>query len=258
MSFLKIFLSLESNPFNALLTCISWEDQPKNRKIATIMDCTPEGHIPIVRTTSRYTSPAQSFAPFHQLLVRHIQASSNIPDLKLNHATCEIYDRQYRTMKWHTDQGLDLAADSWICLFSCYEAGEKEAHPRTLKIKSKKTGEEKVMVLSHNSCVVFSTAANQAHVHKIEAPVSGERASGRWMGVTFRLSETYVEFGGAGDGGPRFIESGRDLRMADEEEVKAFYRAKGKENSRMDYEYEDIDYTISSSDLMPLRLSSLA
>lgn len=248
MSFQKILLPLQVNLFGTLIHSVYWENRPKGVKIAVISCSDTEDHIPIVRTTSMYDTPAQHFVPIHEEIIEHIKTASGIATLRLNHATCEIYDYQYRTMKYHTDQALDIAPNSYICLFSCYE-DEEEAHTRHLKIQSKETKEESMVELSHNSCVLFSDAVNQAHVHKIEAAGVGSNAGGRWMGLTFRLSKTFVKFI---DGVPRFTGNNLELRMASEEEQRDFYRSKGKENSSTDHTYPEIYYTISRSDLMPL------
>ena len=248
MSFQRVLLPLQVNLFDALVQSVHWENRPKGVKIAVISRIDADGHIPIVRTTSKYDMPAQHFSPIHKEIAQHIKTVSGINGLQLNHATCEIYDYQYRTMKYHTDQALDIAPSSYICLFSCYD-DEREAHLRYLKIKSKETNEESVIELSHNSCVLFSDAVNQAHVHKIEALGSGSTAGGRWMGLTFRQSKTFVEFT---DGVPRLVGKDVELRMASEEQQRKFYRLKGMENSSMDHTYPDIEYTISKSDLMPL------
>lgn len=251
MSFQKISLPLQTNLFDTLLHSVHWEDQPKGRKVAVISQRNTEGHIPIVRTTSKYNSPAQHFTPIHNEIVEQIQLASGRETLNLNHATCEIYDHRYRTMKYHTDQALDIAPHSYICLFSCYE-NENETHPRILKIRNKETDEETVLELSHNSCVLFSEASNQAHVHKIEAAGSGALAGGRWMGLTFRLSKTLIRFT---DGIPHFTANNVKLRMADEEEQREFFRFKGRENAAADHVYPELDFTISDSDLLPLGCS---
>lgn len=219
--------------------------------MAVISKHDTEGHIPIVRTTSKYNSPAQHFTPIHDEVVQQIQIASGRDTLNLNHATCEIYDYRYRTMKYHTDQALDIASHSYICLFSCYE-NENETHPRILKIRNKETNEETVLELSHNSCVLFSEATNQAHVHKIEAAGSDKLAGGRWMGLTFRLSKTLIRFT---DGIPHFTANNMKLRMADEEEQREFYIMKGQENATADHAYPEIAFTISDSDLLPLECS---
>lgn len=113
--------------------------------------------IPIVRTTSPYTSPAQSFKEIHCEIINKIKEI--IPNIELNNAMIEIYNCEYKTMKYHSDQSLDLAEDSYICIFSCYSNPESKSL-RKLKIKEKGSDVESEIILKHNSVVIFSTELN--------------------------------------------------------------------------------------------------
>jgi len=105
MSFQKVLLPFQVNLVDTLIHSVYWENRPKGVKIAVISRSDTEGQIiPIVRTTSKYDTPAQHFAPIHEEIIEQIKTASGIDALQLNHATCEIYDYQYRTMKHHTEQ----------------------------------------------------------------------------------------------------------------------------------------------------------
>jgi hypothetical protein len=163
----------------------------------------------------------------------------------------EVYDSRYRTMKFHTDQALDLNPDSYICLFSCYEHGS-DSHPRILTVKNKDSGEEFEVQLLHHSVVVFSTATNQKHLHKIEGRDLPKNHNNRWMGFTLRLAKLSVKFV---DGVPHLISDQSqqgELTIATEEERRAFFGYKGSENKSTDFQWPEIQYTISPSDCMPI------
>ncbi|KAJ3161323.1 hypothetical protein HDU86_007105 [Geranomyces michiganensis] len=203
--------------------------------------------IPIVRTTTRYSKPSQPFSTVHHNLVETIRSVANLPEHDdLNNAMVEIYEPAYKTMKWHSDQALDLAPDSHICIFSCYEdAKEEPAAQRRLIYKKKGEGSsETVLRMDHNSVIVFSTEANGAYVHKIVAGTKPPKS--RWLGVTLRQSKTFIMYDDQGVG---FFAKGKGelcvLRMATEEERSEFYRHKSQENKVPHYVYPELPYTLS-------------
>jgi hypothetical protein len=221
--------------FDELEKSAKFEAVTKGRQGTVIVDESKTRGIPIVRTTTVYDKPAQQFQSIHRQILKEI-------GIEFNNALIEIYDDKYRSMAYHTDQSLDLADDSYICLFSCYE--RSPINTRKLKIRNKETGKCFERTLENNSIVVFSTADNHAHHHSIilEGPDNGCR----WLGITFRLSKTFV----------KFVEDspyiGKNvLTLATDVEKKEFFRHKGQENSSIDYTYPEIGYTISPSDLLP-------
>jgi hypothetical protein len=249
MLFERYSIHHDKNFFPLLYQSVKWEDFSKGRQIAVLHR--PENDsVPLVRTTTVYETPSQPFQPIHQSVINRIQEDSGIENLQLNNAMLEVYDTRYRTMKFHTDQALDLDPDSYICLFSCYEHGA-DSHPRVLTVKDKDSGEEYELQLLHHSVVVFSTATNQKHLHKIEGRDLPKNHDNRWMGFTLRLARTSVKFI---DDVPTLI-SGQvqqgELTVATEEERKAFFGSKGLENKSADFKWPDIQYTISPSDRMP-------
>ena len=249
MSFERYSINLSDNSFPLLHQSVQWEEFSKGRQIA-VLHRPEKDQIPLVRTTTVYQTPSQPFSPIHQTVIDKIQEASGIQNLHLNNAMLEVYDSRYTTMKFHTDQALDLEPDSYICLFSCYEKGA-DSHPRVLTVKNKESGEEFEVQLLHHSVVVFSTATNRKHLHKIEGKGLPKNHDNRWMGFTLRLSKTVVKFI---DGVP-CLTSGKselgELTLATEVERKAFYGYKGLENKETDYEYPELRYTISPSDRMP-------
>ena len=252
MSFQRYTVHHPENFFQLLHYSVKWEDFSKGRQIA-VLHQPEEDSIPVVRTTTVYETPSQPFSPTHETVIKSIQEEATSgKDLKFNNAMLEVYDARYTTMTFHTDQALDLDPDSYICLFSCYEKGA-DAHPRVLTIKNKNSGEQFQVELLHHSAVIFSTAMNRDHLHKIEGRDLPKDHDNRWMGFTLRLSKTFVTFV---DGEACVIRRGesklRELTLATDEERKAFYRYKGLENKETDFEYPEICYTISPSDLMPV------
>ncbi|KAK6538643.1 hypothetical protein TWF694_010221 [Orbilia ellipsospora] len=252
MSFQSYSLSFPDTPtlFPQLLRSVRWETFSKNRQIAIIhRPSDTNNDTPLVRTTTAYQTPSQPFSPLHDTIISSIREVSGIENLTLNHAMMEIYDSRYTTMGFHTDQALDLAPDSYICLFSSYEHGADE-HARVLTVKNKESGEEFVVELSHHSVVIFSTEANRAHVHKIEAKDLPRDYDNRWMGVTLRLAKSFVRFV---DNVPVLVSGGEEvgeLMMATDRERGEFYRHKGMENRESGFEWPGVNYTISPSDRM--------
>jgi hypothetical protein len=117
--------------FSSLTDSIKFEDICKGRKGAILIDC-KDDEIPIIRTTTNYSEPAQHFTDPQYILIKIIKnvikASLNDNEfydneftIDFNNAMIEVYDNVYHKMGFHTDQSLDLQEDSYICLFSCYE-----------------------------------------------------------------------------------------------------------------------------------------
>lgn len=227
----------------------------KGREGGVIVD--PKGFendilVPIVRTTTCYQNPSQTFQIVHRKLVHNlIQAFDE--SLVFNNALVEIYDDTYRKMGFHTDQSLDLEPNSWICLFSCYEFPEK-ATLRTLQTVNKRTGECVDILLDHNSAILFSTEVNNTHLHKIIITGKPQKGNGQWLGITFRLSRTFVEFVSGSD--LPFLCSWQvqnkvPLMLANDKERREFYHYKSAENKTDGvFEYPGIHYTLSKSDLI--------
>jgi hypothetical protein len=180
--------------------------------------------------------------------------------LDFNNASLEIYDAQYTSMKYHSDQALDLNPNSYIALFSCYEGGDVDTQQaRKLRIQNKKTLIETELVLDHNSVVLFSVNTNKENLHKIIATTTPQdQHLPRWLGLTARLSKTFVNYDEEtcqmhfenidtdAAAGERTV-----LMLARTEEERAFFRrCKGQENRDANFVYPRIEFTLSESDLI--------
>ena len=229
--------------FEDLVKLTEFEDVYKGRKGAILVDAR-EGAVPIIRQCCPHKEPAQQFSKEHYKLMESISDAFGIP-LKFNNALIEIYDDVYCKMGAHTDQSLDLVQDSYICLFSCYERPEDKC-TRKLQVQNKESGKGFEVLLENNSVVIFSTKINSDHRHKIV--LEEGKVNNKWLGITFRLSKTLVEFM---DGIPYV--NGKELRLADEVERKQFFQLKGQENAKNGiFIYPEIEYTIGKGDLIPL------
>ena len=153
-------------------------------------------------------------------------------------------------MNFHTDQSLDLAENSYICLFSAYKNPEAK-NTRTLFICNKETKEETKIQLTHNSFVFFSTETNKKYIHKIVLEQKQRDSdNSEWIGLTMRLSKTYITFD---ERDTPWFSNGVFLRLASEEEQYEFYKMKSEENTKIDFVYPSIDFTISVSDMMRVK-----
>jgi hypothetical protein len=181
----------------------------------------------------------------HERLARRIQDHAELP-AEFNNALIESYNNAYTTMGSHSDQALDLADESFIAVFSCYQHPEASP-PRKLVFESKeRAGETFEIALAHNSVVVFSVDVNRRLRHKIV--LDGPRAvDNQWLGVTLRTSKSVVRF----RDGHAYLSQGVRLRSADDEQRREFYRLRRRENTETDFTYPPLTYTVSESDLLP-------
>lgn len=237
----------EGNPFEELLASVRFEDVGKGRRGAVLTRIDETGGIPLVRTTTRYSAPAQRFRSVHERLARQIQQRAS-HSVGFNNALIEIYTNAYTTMGSHSDQALDLADESFIAVFSCYEHTEIANPPRKLLVESKEAGGDPLEIpLTQNSVVVFSVATNRRLKHKIVLNTSIRTPENRWLGITFRTSKTFVRFRGES----AYFPDDASLTLADDEQRREFYHLRRRENNETDFTYPRITYTISESDLMP-------
>lgn len=242
--FYKFNLNYKENIFSLLSASTNLEHITAGRKGANIADC-KDDLIPIIRTTTSYNNPTQKFQPIHYDIINDIKNKSKISELQANNAMIEIYESQYRKMKFHSDQSLDLAENSYICIFSCYNTGVGD---RRLVTQDKETKKLADVLLDHNSAMIFSTNTNKNHVHKIVLGSTYDK-SNKWLGITFRLSKTFIRYV---EGVPCFYSNDKILRLATEEERKDLAKHKRSENEKIEYKYPDIEYTISIGDILPI------
>ncbi|MEU0098788.1 hypothetical protein [Streptomyces sp. NPDC006267] len=222
------------------------EDVGKGRKGAVLTRADAAGGVPLVRTTTRYGIPAQRFRPVHEELAQRIQERAALT-VGFNNALLESYTNAYATMGLHSDQALDLADDSFIAVFSCYQHPEASP-PRKLIFESKEPdGERFEIPLAHHSIVAFSVASNRRLRHKIVLDAPARKAENQWLGMTFRTSKTFVRF----RDGKAYLPQGTPLTSADDEQRQEFYRLRRRENKETDFVYPPLTYTISESDLLP-------
>lgn len=217
-----------------------------------------QGHgIPLVRTTTQYTLAAQPFGSLQEQIVQQLQETIlqhpnlGLPVPVFNNALMEVYNKDYYKMGFHSDQALDLAADSYIALFSCYKEPEKmgQKQARTLHIRHKTTLESFEITLEQHSIVLFSLATNAVFQHKIVLKNAPQlKKDHPWLGLTFRQSKTFIHF----EQGQAYFENGKALHLAQEDQKKTFYKLRGQENRSLDFVYPDLGYTISAGDLLEL------
>lgn len=232
--------------FAELLASVRFEDVGKGRQGAVLTKPEDTRGVPIVRTTTKYAAPAQCFKPVHDRLARRIQEAASL-SVDFNNALIENYTGAYTTMGAHSDQALDLADGSFIAVFSCYEHPALTNSVRKLLVEPKEGGERVAVPLAHNTAVVFSLGANRRLRHKIVLDAPPRAPENRWLGVTFRVSKTFV----TSRDGRTFFADGSPLTLADEGQRREFYHLRGRENAETDFTYPRIAYTISESDLVP-------
>jgi hypothetical protein len=134
------------------------------------------------------------------------------------------------------------------------------------------------IVLLHNMVVVWSLDTNRKFQHKIvkigsaktdQADQADQADSQLWLGVTLRTSKTFVkssvaDSGGGGGGCGKTdtdpvatqqwrceLEDKRILAMANPAQRTAYYAMRAQENSLADFVWPDLDFAVSSSDIMP-------
>lgn len=139
-------LPIEQDLFADLSASARLEDVGKGRRGATLTRIGEAGCVPLVRTTTQYSSPAQRFRAVHERLAQWIQNHTAIP-VGFNNALVECYTNAYRTMGSHSDQALDLADESFIAVFSCYQNPES-GQTRKLIFESKEFDADKFEIPS--------------------------------------------------------------------------------------------------------------
>lgn len=246
----------EDNIFNALLQATRFEGVCRGRRGTVLVHQHKYRGTPIVRTTTKYTTPAQCFDSIHQRLAKTIEKAFVLQH-PLNNALIETYDNTYFRMGAHTDQAQDLHKNSYIAVFSCYKEPNKEGHiDRTLVIEPKNHAKNACrskaqrfeIPMRHNSVILWSLDTNRRFRHKIVLDKSrGDPPENIWLGVTFRTSMTYVNF----KDGICYLENGKPLKLMNEDQRGEFYKLRGKENKNISFDYPDLTTTLSPSDLMP-------
>lgn len=251
--FSKRILNFPVNLFPVLLASNEWEQLGAGNHGAILYTPPELGTVPIVRSTTAYTKPSQLFSAVHNDIIANIRNAFLLSDLEFNNAMVEVYAANNVKMKFHSDQSLDLADSSYICLVSFYE-NDKEENVRKLIFKNKSNSKDdsddsdnkREITMDHNSAILFSTEANEHHVHQIVG--TKKPGTGRWLGLTLRLSKTMIAFRpGPRDGEKEsyFVTSGATLKLASRDERLEFYQHKSRENAQIAYGYPNLCYTLS-------------
>jgi len=236
---------MEDDVFDEINQAVVFEDVCKGRKGAICIDRNNLDHVPLVRSTTAFVNPAQAFVPIINRIIDEIQKHVNYR-LHFNNALVELYTQDYKTMGEHTDQMQDLEDESFIALFSCYK--RTNANKRMLTVRKKNHDQPPMEIdLTNNSVVIFSTNANKTHKHKIYLP-TGHQHTSDWIGVTLRLSKTFLCFT---HNVPYFAYTNVPLRLAKDEEKETIYHLRREENNNEDgATYPFLEYTLSPGDLL--------
>jgi len=207
---------------------VGFENIAKGRKGAIVVD-TNNDDIPIVRSTTSYKLKPEFFNDNHKHLIHQIKKIKNI---ELNNAMIECYDNTYKTMGYHSDQELDLADNSYICIYTAIGN-------RILKIKSKETSEEREIHMKPNTLIIFDLNFNRKHLHKIELGNFNDK----WIGITLRKSKTYIRYI---DEIAYFVETGEIVEVANDIQKKEYYKLRSLENKLIEFKWPHITYNIGS------------
>lgn len=237
---------IQGDLFAELSASARLEELGRGRRGAVLV--VPDGSrgVPIVRTTTAYTLPAQCFRSIHHTLAQKIRACASLA-LPFNNALLEVYTRAYATMRAHSDQALDLDDAGEIALFSCYERPGAGPSRRLLVESKAPEGPSFAIPLIHGRVVVFSADTNRRFRHRIVLdPATGD-PDNTWLGVTLRTSKTWVH---VRDGQPCLVD-GTPLTLASDEERHEFLRLRRRENQETEFVYPRVTCTLSPSDLSP-------
>ena len=207
----------------------------------------------MVRSTTKYERAHQRFRPAHRELASAIVSQMGLPSVRFNNAMVERYHCHYRKMGAHSDQALDLADDSYICLYSCYNMTVAPPDLRQLVVTCKLTGDTRAFLLEPDTAVLFSVADNVRFMHKIVPVEPGKPTNASvWLGVTFRCSKRAVTF--AADGAA-LLETGEALTLLTTRASSSqFYKERSAENaSSVPYRYSAAAARckVSPSDVLP-------
>lgn len=234
---------LKKFSYDELMLSCNFEEITHGRKGGVLVD----NDNYIIRTTTNYVEPASKFLPIHYEIMESIHDTFiDWGNIKFNNALIEVYDNNYRNMGYHSDQSLDLASESFIGIYSNYKNPTDRRCYRKLKIRHKTRNEFLEFTLEPDSVVIFSTNVNSEYLHKIILE-NTRTAENEWLGITFRLSKTSVNFI---DDVP-YLSNGKMLTLCNNEQKKDFLKWRRLENKNIEFLYPEINYTCSMSDMLP-------
>lgn len=258
--FQKFAIPFAVNLYEELINSADFENVANGRVGNNLVKIGEKG-VPIVRTTTAYHIAAQNFSGIHDFIIEHINLAiknsqlNDFSSFDFNNALIEVYDFNYSKMNYHSDQNLDLDANSYIGLFSCYKNPEElsDNQLRKLIVKEKGAEEEFEIPLTHNSVILFSVETNNKFLHKIvldrmsnQKPLESDN---KWLGITFRKSKTFIQF----EDNVPYFSNGQLLESANEEQKTEFFKLRGQENRLLNFVYPELSYTLSIADrLMPV------
>lgn len=232
-------IQLDNNYSFNDLSNTTFENISNGRKAVNLIKTNDDNTIPIMRTTSKYFNKPVKFNDIHFNIIKDIN-DKLCKYIDFNTALMEIYSPSYKSMKFHTDCGLDLVDDSFICIYSNYS---NSSYNRTLLIKNKLNNDTYNIDLKHNCFVLFSKNFNKNNLHKI---VYNNKSSDDWLGITFRISKSFIKFI---DNKPYI--NGDEL-IYNSENASEFYKLKTLENKSVDFDYPYINYSINPSDFLTI------
>ena len=217
----------------------------------------------LVRSTTKYQGPMVRFSPSLHRIKEELENIASVY-FPFNNALVEEYTNKYKSMKFHSDQDLDLQEGTYIALFSSYR--DPNVKPtRYLEIKNKETQRMEMIPLQHHSVVVFDVdRTNKAFQHRIVYKQQDDSqqsmdSDNAWIGITFRQSKTLLEYktdtttSDPTQSQVFFHGTTQLLRLASPKEIKDSYRLRQKENdskSKEEFSYGITDYTTSPGDLL--------
>lgn len=199
------------------------------------------GEIPIVRTTTRYNERAHYFTPQCNNITK--EACKIHPQFIFNNIMVEKYDKEYKRMRYHSDQSQDLAPDSFIALYTTYD--DSNNSNRKLQIQCKQTGKTFYILLEDKSMVVWTLETNAKYRHKI---IPCNNLDNVCHTMTLRNSKTFVSYV---DNRCIMVSSMKELLLANDNEKNNIITLKGIENKEiMTSGYPSYNYTLSPSDML--------
>lgn len=230
------YIKLQNDYLFNDLSNIKFEEITNGRKAVNLVEKI-NNSFSVVRTTSKYENKSILFKQIHYNIINDIKQNVNF-DINFNNALMELYNVNYKTMRFHSDCGLDLKDSSFICIYSNYS---NKNYNRTLKIKHKIKGFNVSIELEHNSCVIFSTDYfNKYYKHKI---MYNNKSQDDWLGITFRLSKSFITFRNS----KTFLNNKELIKM---DTGCDFYKYKSSENKSPSFNYPEINYSTSPGDFI--------
>lgn len=196
--------------------------------------------LPINRTITPTCITDVNFSEIENTIISKIQKRSNLY-FNPNVANIEIFNNEYRTMRYYTDSMLDLYDGSHIAIFSYYKCTCKKLCERTLYFKNKVTNEGTKVSLKNNSVIIFSLDTNKKYLHKIVLE-NKKNTECKWLGITFKQSIRYIHKPINDISSIFTFPEMSLLNRASDKNMEEFYKLKSEENKLIDFKYPYIGY----------------